>query len=260
MKKLFFKLLLITVLIPLFSSCGLNKVKYTERTRLITISETDEIKMGLKASEDIKKENKDLLDKDKKLLARVQKIGKKLALAANKSNFNWEFHTISKDVLNAFCLPGGKIYIYSGITKVAKNDDQLATVISHEIAHAVARHGAERMAVSQVTQVGKQVLQTLIKVTKPEYEKAFDAAYGYGASLGVILPYSRKHEYEADKIGLILMNQSGYDTRQALLFWKNMKALSDKQGKSSTDYFSTHPSDDKRIAKIKKFNKGIGKS
>jgi predicted Zn-dependent protease len=219
------------------------------------MSPSKEMSMGLSASEGIKKDNKANLDKDKALLKRVQTIGQKIARVANQPDFKWEFHVISKDVLNAFCLPGGKVYVYTGIAKVTQNDDQLATVMSHEIAHAIARHGAERVSMGQIVGTGQKLLSLIVNSKAPQYNKAFQSAYGYGSNLGLMLPFSRKHEMEADKIGLILMTKAGYDTKEASKFWVNMKKASGNSGKSKSDFFSTHPSDDKRIAQINEYNK-----
>jgi len=249
-------LVLVFILVFTFNACGINKVQYTNRARLITISPHKEILMGLNASKEIKKENRQYLDKDKIFLKRVQRVGRRLAKVANRPDFKWEFHTISKNIINAFCLPGGKVYVYTGIKKVVKNDDQLATVMSHEIAHAIARHGAERVSMQQISDIGHSILSLAIKSKVPQYEKVFNTAYNYGTNLGIMLPYSRKHELEADKIGLILMGKAGYNTKEALKFWQNMKKVT-KNNKN--DFFSTHPSDDKRIAQIKKFNQNIKK-
>jgi len=254
------KYLILTIIVAsFFTACGFSKVQYTDRTQLITMSPSKEMAMGLNASEGIKKENKSTLDKDKALLKRVQTIGKKIARVANQPSFKWEFHTISKNVLNAFCLPGGKVYVYTGIAKVTANDDQLATVMSHEIAHAIARHGAERVSMGQITGMGQQFLSMVVKSKAPQYESAFNTAYNYGSNLGLMLPYSRKHEMEADKIGLILMTKSGYDTRESAKFWIKMKKASGGKGKSKSDFFSTHPSDDKRIAQINEYNAKLKK-
>jgi len=148
--------------------------------------------------------------------------------------------------MNAFCLPGGKVVVYTGILKAAKNDDQLATVMSHEIAHALARHGAERMS-SSMLQQGLQVLGNVVLASQaPEYTNTFNQAYGIGTQLGVMLPYGRMQESEADEIGIYLMKKAGYDTKEALKFWKNMSAGK----KESNEFFSTHPSSQTRIENI----------
>ena len=246
-------IVIVTLIISFFVGCGFQKVQYTNRTQLITMKQSQEMQLGLSASEKIKKENIDTLDKDRVLLDRVQTIGYRIASVANKPEFKWEFHTISKDKLNAFCLPGGKVFVYSGILKAANNDDQLATVISHEIAHAIARHGAERASMNQVVGIGGQILSAVVNINAPQYNNAFAMAYGYGSNYGLMLPYSRKHELEADKIGLILMKRAGYDTKEALKFWSNMSNASGKN-KNANDFFSTHPNHDTRIAQIKEFN------
>ena len=124
--------------------------------------------------------------------------------------------------MNAFCLPGGKVVVYTGILKAAKNDDQLATVISHEVAHALARHGAERMSSAKVQQ-GIQILGNIVlATTAPDYTNTFNQAYGIGSNLGVMLPYGRLQESEADEIGIYLMVKAGYNPNEAVNFWKNM--------------------------------------
>lgn len=247
-------ILTLLILLTVLTGCGFQKVQYTDRTQLITMGYAQEMKLGLAASEKIKKENHKLLNKDKAFTQRVYKIGTKLAKVTNRDDFKWEFHTISKDTINAFCLPGGKIFVYKGILKAAKNDDQLATVIAHEIAHAIARHGAERASINQVAGIGGQVLSVIINSKAPQYNSAFAMAYGYGATYGLMLPYSRKHELEADRIGLILMKEAGYDTKEALNFWSNMSKLSGRN-KNASDYLSTHPNHHTRMEQIKEFNK-----
>jgi len=246
-------IVIISIIISFFIGCGFQKVQYTNRTQLITIGHTQEMKLGLNASEKIKKENYKSLNKDKDFYKRVYKIGTRIASIANRPNFRWEFHTISKDNLNAFCLPGGKVFVYTGILKAAKNDDQLATVISHEIAHAIARHGAERASMNQAIGIGGQILSAVINAKAPKYNNAFAMAYGYGSNYGLLLPYSRKHELEADRIGLILMKKAGYDTKEALKFWGNMNSVSGR-AKNANDFFSTHPNHYTRMEQIKKFN------
>ena len=246
-------LVIVSIVISFFIGCGFQTVQYTNRTQLITMNQAQEMKLGLTASEKIKKENIKSLDKDRNFLDRVQTIGYRIASIANKPNFQWEFHTISKDKLNAFCLPGGKVFVYTGILKAAHNDDQLATVISHEIAHAIARHGAERASMNQVVGIGGQILSAVVNSKAPSYNNAFALAYGYGSNYGLMLPYSRKHELEADKIGLILMQKAGYNTKEALKFWSNMSNVSGRD-KNTNDFFSTHPNHYTRIEQIKKFN------
>ncbi len=243
MKKL--SILLISVFISfMFISCA--KAPYTGRTQIMMISPQEEVQMGYQAAREVLQKEK--ISRDPRLNALVRKVGMRIAKVANQPDYKWEFFVIDKDVLNAFCLPGGKVFVYKGILKAAKNEDQLATVMAHEIAHAIARHGAERMSMMQLGQLGKQLVSELL-LKGSSYAPLFDLAYGVGAEYGVILPYSRKFEYEADEIGLYLMTKAGYDPREAIKFWENMIRL--KKGGNIPEFLSTHPADENRIARLK---------
>jgi predicted Zn-dependent protease len=239
MKKIVFILLVI-----LFGFVGCQKTPYTDRSQLVLYSYNEEMQMGETGSKDILKKEK--LSRDKKKIDMVKRVGQRIAKVAN-TNYNWEFHVIEKDMLNAFCLPGGKVFVYEGIFKAAKNEDQLATVMSHEIAHALARHGVERMSMGQLASIGKVAVGEAAGLRGNE---AFDMAFGIGAQYGLMLPYSRSFEYEADEIGIHLMKKAGYNTNEAVNFWKNMKAQ--KNGNQPVEFMSTHPADDNRIANIKR--------
>ncbi|NVJ53649.1 MAG: M48 family metallopeptidase [Campylobacteraceae bacterium] len=219
---------------------------------MILISDEKELALGEQSYEKTLKESKVIENtKDSK---RVKEIGKRIAKVANK-NYDWEFNLIENKAKNAFCLPGGKVVVYTGILKVAKNDDQLATVISHEIAHALARHGAERISTNMVSQ-GIQILGNIaISTQAPEYTKSFNIAYGLGSQYGVLMPYGRMQENEADEIGIYLMAKAGYDLNEAVKFWENMN----EGKKESIEFLSTHPSSETRIAKIKNIIKNIEK-
>ncbi|RXJ89290.1 peptidase M48 family protein [Arcobacter sp. CECT 8983] len=217
---------------------------------MILISDEKELALGEQSYEKTLKESKVI--KNTKDSNRVKEIGKKIAKVANK-NYDWEFNLIENKAKNAFCLPGGKVVVYTGILEVAKNDDQLATVISHEIAHALARHGAERISTNMVSQ-GIQILGNIaIASQAPEYTKSFNIAYGLGSQYGVLMPYGRMQENEADEIGIYLMHKAGYDLNEAVKFWENMN-----EGKKDTiEFLSTHPSSKTRITKIKNIIKNI---
>ena len=239
MKKIVF-----IVLVVFFGFVGCQKTPYTDRNQLVLYSYDDEMNMGKTASNDILKKEK--LSRDKKKIEMVKRVGQRLAKVAN-TNYRWEFNVIEKDILNAFCLPGGKVFIYEGIFKAAKNEDQLATVMSHEIAHALARHGVERMSMGQLASIGKLAIGEAAGLSG---NQAFDVAFGLGTQYGVMLPYSRSFEYEADEIGIYLMKRAGYDTSEAINFWKNMKVQ--KNGGEPMEFMSTHPADDNRIENIKR--------
>ncbi len=223
-----------------------SKSPYTNRSQTIFVSSSEEMALGEKSYKEALSEAKVITNtKDAK---RVKTIGQKIAQVSQKNDFNWEFNLVEDEQANAFCLPGGKVVVYTGILKFAKNDDQLATVISHEISHALARHGAERMSQSMVQQGVGMIGNIVVGATAPQYQNAFNMAYGAGSNLGVMLPYGRLQETEADEIGILLMYKAGYNLNEAVKFWENMS-----EGKSGgSDFFSTHPSSNTRVSDIQK--------
>ena len=191
--------------------------------------------------------------------AKVTSVGKKIAAAAEDfmkengmekelANYRWEFNLIEDPkTVNAFCMPGGKIVVYTGILPVVKDEGGLATVMSHEVAHALANHGSERMSQQMVVQAGGMGLSQLMKA-KPELAKQIMMqVYSAGTQVGVLLPYSRFHESEADRIGLILMARAGFSPKAAVPFWQRMNALS---ANKPPEFLSTHPATERRIADI----------
>jgi predicted Zn-dependent protease len=236
---------LATISIIIIAGCT-HKTPYTNRSQMIFMSPKDELALGEKSYKEALSDAKVITGTND--ANRIKAIGSKIAKVANRSDFNWEFNLVQNDALNAFCLPGGKVVVYTGILKVARNDDQLATVISHEIAHALARHGAERMSSSMVQQ-GVQVLGNVVLAAgAPEYQNVFNQTYGIGTQVGVMLPYGRMQESEADEIGIYLMHKAGYNIYEALKFWENMS-----EGKKETsDFLSTHPSSATRIKDLEK--------
>lgn len=191
----------------------------------------------------------------------VKRVGEKLEKATISfmdshnykkviKNFKWEFHLVKSNEVNAWCMPGGKIVVYTGILPIVKNDTGLAVVLGHEIGHAIARHGNERMSVQLLDQLGEKSLEVALQENPKETNNIFLTAVGVGSQLG-LMAYSRMQESEADKIGLVLMAKAGYDPRYALKFWKDMNAQSG--GSNTPTFLSDHPSNDKRIADIKAF-------
>lgn len=175
---------------------------------------------------------------------------KENGLEAQISSYSWEFNLIKdSETVNAFCMPGGKIAVYTGILPMTQTETGLAVVIGHEVAHAIAKHGAERMSHSLLSDFGGAALSQLASEKPQETQQLILAAYGAGTNLALILPYSRKHELEADRIGLVLMARAGYDPSDAVRFWETMGAGSD----GGPEILSTHPSDSKRISEIKKY-------
>ena len=207
-------------------------------------------RMGSQAYDDILK--KERRSPNRALTERVETIGRRIA-AASGAGFQWQFALIDKpDMVNAFCLPGGKIAVYTGILKVAANDAGLAAVLGHEVAHATLRHSAERLSHQLIMQAGSAVALETFGDNK--YKGAIAAAMGIGLQFGVALPFSRAHETEADKIGLRYMARAGYDPREAAALWKRMAAAG---GGRSPEILSTHPDPLRRAAALEKEAAGL---
>jgi predicted Zn-dependent protease len=185
----------------------------------------------------------------------VQSYLDKNKMGAVTKDFEWEYHLVQSKQVNAWCMPGGKVVVYSGILPITQNETGLAVVLSHEISHAIAKHGAERMSESMVQQGLLQVGQVagLAAIQNPKSRAAFGNLYGIAApvamQVGVGLPHSRKQESEADRLGLIFMSMAGYDPKQAISFWERMSAGNQN---NTPIYLSDHPSDQKRISDLKK--------
>lgn len=244
------KCLLVFVLICIAGemlSC--SSVPVFGRRQLVLLSESEEIQLGKDSYEQILAEEK--LSKNQKNVKLLERIGQRIAKAANKPEYQWEFRLIDKDVANAFALPGGKVAFYTGILPITENEAGIAVVMGHEVSHAIARHGAERMSQDLILQYGIAGLTTALSSKNPDVSNAIQTAFGVGAQVGIMLPFSRKHESEADHLGLILMAKAGYDPHVAVDFWKRMKSASG--GKSIPQFLSTHPSHDTRINQIEKW-------
>lgn len=181
----------------------------------------------------------------------VQRVAKRLINVARDDapDFEWYVALVDENQINAFCLPGGKIVIYTGILGVAQSEAGLATVMGHEIAHAIARHGAERVFDQGATEMAMQGVQGSISGMDPAAQQKLLGLLGAGAKFGVLLPFSRSHELEADEMGLYYMAEAGYDPREASKFWQRM---SQAGGGKPPEFMSTHPSDSNRIAQIEK--------
>ena len=242
--------------VPLLAAIGISgcaTAPETGRSQLLLIDSAQEASMGLKAFQEIKSDTP--ISSNAKENERLQRVGREIARVARLPNARWEFVLFDEPKQpNAFALPGGKVGVYTGILPITLNDAGLATVIGHEVAHAAARHGAERVSQGLALQVGGSVLSAALGaggyggVTQ---ELAMQA-YGLGAQVGVLLPYSRTQELEADRIGLMYMARAGYDPREAIAFWKRFQAYNSKSGGKSLEFLSTHPLDDSRIAELQK--------
>ncbi len=169
-------------------------------------------------------------------------------LADQLSGYAWEFNLIESEEVNAWCMPGGKVVVYTGLMKLVGDETELAVVMGHEIAHAVAEHGGERMSQGLLTQFGGMALSKALEEKPAATQQLWMTAFGLGSQVGVMLPFSRSHESEADRLGLIFMAMAGYDPHAALTFWQKMAAQG--SGASVPEFISTHPSDETRIRKI----------
>jgi predicted Zn-dependent protease len=225
---------------------GCQNVPLTGRSQLQMISEKQERSMGLTSYREII--GKEKLSHDAVLNERIQRIGKRIADATGRTDYQWEFKVIDNDeVLNAFCLPGGKVAVYTGLLPVAQDDAGLAAVIGHEVAHAIARHGGERL--SQEILVTGATVAVAVGTAESKNRNLYVGLLGAGAAVGFLLPYSRLHESEADRMGLIYMAKAGYDPHAAIGLWQRMAAAS--KGKSKPpEFLSTHPADETRIKDI----------
>lgn len=224
-------------------------VPYTGRHQFLLTSKGSEAKLGYQAFQEIKHQYK--ICRDPKINALVTRVGRRIAAAAQRPDYHWEFVVFDSKEANAFCLPGGKVGIFTGILKYTKNEAGLATVISHEVAHALARHAGERMSQAMLAQLGGIGLGAALGGMSPTAGQAIMEGYSLGTQLCILLPYSRTQEYEADHIGLILMAKAGYDPAQALAFWKRMM-VKDKGGKLP-QFLSTHPTDANRLRQLEAF-------
>ncbi len=180
----------------------------------------------------------------------VERYFAEKGLSDDLKGYQWEFNLIESNEVNAWCMPGGKVVVYTGILPVTQSEAGLAVVMGHEIAHAIAEHGSERMSQGLMTQLGGMALSEALANKPAETRALYMTAFGLGAQVGVLLPFSRTHESEADRLGLVFMAMAGYNPNEAVAFWQRM--ASQKSGGSPPEFLSTHPSDKTRIADIQK--------
>jgi predicted Zn-dependent protease len=240
-------------------SCA--QVPITGRSQLNLVPSQDLLRQSEQAYRQFLKKHKLCTDPSK--VDMVRRVGFRIARAVERylaqqgqsrliRGYKWEFNLIEDKQINAWCMPGGKVVVYTGILPICRDDAGLAVVLSHEIAHAVANHAAERMSQSMLVGLGGAVVAALTGSSSPYTTRAVLDLYGLGANLAVMLPYSRMQEEEADRLGLIFMAVAGYDPRAALDFWERMSKAVRAKGRPP-EFLSTHPSDETRIRKIKEF-------
>jgi predicted Zn-dependent protease len=253
MKKYLFSFLMVTVLM---AAC--TKVAFTGRKQMKLLPESELIAMSLTEYNSFLGQN--TLSKNASQTAVVREVGQNIQKAAEQyyaqkglskqlAGFKWEFNLVQNDQVNAWCMPGGKVVVYTGILPVVQNSDAMAVLMGHEIAHALAFHGNERMSQLMAAQLGGIALDIATQDKPQETRQLLQLAYGVGTQLGALLPFSRKHESEADEIGLYLAAMAGYDVTEAAPFWQRMNRLG---GGSMPAFLSTHPDPGTRSAKLQK--------
>jgi len=252
------KLLIILLCILLFLTCETNPL--TKETTLALMSDKELFAMSFQQYNEFLSENTVINGTPKAIM--VKSIGENIKTAAEKwyaskgnlkylNDYAWEYNLVDSKEVNAWCMPGGKIVVYTGILPITQNEDALATVMGHEVAHALLNHGKQRVSAGYLQQLGGALGATLLGLAfgaSEQTQELFLLAYGVGTNLGVMLPYSRKHESEADHYGLILMAIAGYDPEESIPFWQRMAAM----GSSGPEFLSTHPSHETRINDLKK--------
>jgi predicted Zn-dependent protease len=240
--------LLLMPVVALLTACA--TVSETGRSQLLLISPAQEMQLGFSEFEKLKQTKP--IAKDPAANAVLQRVGQRIAAVANLPGAQWEFVLFDDpNTPNAFCLPGGKVGVFTGILPITRDEAGLAVVIGHEVAHAVARHGAERVSQGLMFQLGGQALDVAMQNNSQATRQIVLGAYGLGGQVGVLLPYSRLQESEADQIGLLYMARAGYDPRAAVDFWKRFAAYKDQHGGGGQlEFLSTHPLDETRIRQL----------
>lgn len=249
---------IVAVLILSFVLVSCSTVAVTGRRQLNLVPMSTMLSMSFQQYDEFLKTHK--LSDNQEQTQVVRGVGAKIQKAVEQyfaekkmshqlKDYDWEFNLVESPDVNAWCMPGGKVVVYTGILPITKDEAGLAVVMGHEIAHAIAKHGNERMSQFLIAQLGGVALSRALEEKPEETQQLWMAAYGVGAQFGVILPYSRLHESEADHLGLIFMAMAGYDPNTAVEFWKRMAQM--KGGQTPPEFLSTHPSDETRIKKIK---------
>jgi len=249
-----FVLVLLAVLASLLAACA--TVPITGRRQFNVISDGEMNAMSFQQYDQVIAESQ--LSTDAVATAMVERVGRRIQAAAEKyfadigrssylKGYAWEFNLIESDQLNAWAMPGGKVAFYSGILPVCQDETGIAVVMGHEIAHAIAKHGSERMSHQMALQMGGMALSEATKSKPAETQALYMSVFAVGAQYGAMLPYSRQHESEADYMGLIFMAIAGYDPQQAPAFWQRMSAGG---GGKPPEFMSTHPSDATRVRQL----------
>lgn len=250
----------ITLIVFLIAGCAKNQV--TGRKQLLLLPESELQAMAGQQYRQFLSENKIVAANVNKDAEMVRRVGTRIAYAITKyyesqgkagvvDGYNWEFNLVNDPNVNAWCMPGGKVVVYTGLLPVTQNEAALAVVMGHEIAHAIATHGNERMSQGVLQQLGGVALSVAVANKPAETQNLFLQSYGIGSTVLGTLPFSRKQETEADRFGLIFSSMAGYNPNEAIPFWQRMAQAGG--GQKPPEFLSTHPSDETRIANMQKF-------
>ena len=255
MKTLLIALSCVTVM----ASCSKNAI--TGRNQLALLSEAELQQMAAQEYRQFLSQSQVVSSTNNKDAEMVRRVGQRITsaitnyytkqgLASELEGFKWEYNLVNDPAVNAWCMPGGKIVVYTGLLPVTRNEAALAVVIGHEVTHAIAKHGNERMSQAMVAQ-GIGVAGGILTQGNERVNSIFNSVYGPGASIGVLLPNSRKQELEADRFGLIFTAMAGYNPQEAIPLWQRMEQMSN--GQKPPEFLSTHPTEANRIEQLKRF-------
>ncbi len=246
------------IIVILFLSLSCTTVPITGRQQFSILPDYAMLSMSLQQYNEFLKTNK--ISRNQEQTKMVKKVGRKIQMAVEQyftdknmsyalKDYEWEFNLIESEEKNAWAMPGGKVVVYEGILQITKDEAGLAVVVGHEIAHAIAKHGNERMSQGLIAQMGGMALSKALEEKPGKTRQLWMTVFGVGAQYGVMLPFSRLQESEADHLGLVFMAIAGYDPNEAVEVWKRMAQM--KDGQTPPEFLSTHPSDETRIRKIK---------
>ena len=221
-------------------------VPITGRKHLVDISREQEMALGFQSYQQVLRQEHVATGPQ---ADRLKQIGRRLVAASDDKNYQWEFNLLDSEEVNAFALPGGKVAYYSGLLRITNTDSQVAAVLGHEIGHVIARHGAERMSQQKLVQIGTMAAGMAIGDMDSTTQRTVMGAIGLGSQFGILLPFSRQHENEADRIGLVLAARACFDPREAPQLWEKM-SQSHGGGARPAEFMSTHPADSTRIRNL----------
>ncbi len=247
-------ILALTILALLVAACA--TVPLTGRKQLSLIPDSQMNTMSFQQYDQVLAES--ALSKNAEETAMIKRVGARIQASVEKyladhgqsshiDGYAWDFNLIESDQINAWCMPGGKVAFYTGILPVCQDETGVAVVMGHEIAHAIAEHGSERMSHSMMVQMGGVALNEAVKNEPDATQSLYMSAFAVGSQYGAMLPFSRKHESEADHMGLIFMAMAGYDPQEAPVFWQRMASLG---GEKPPEFMSTHPADETRVRQL----------